>query len=163
MKAFVPNTTTRSEWGARPPRAQRTAPSWFAGDARHSARGGLLERAQVRREGAPNRSRGGCAPPQPSGLRAISRGLSSAERDDPPGQRHQCGRILNGCQTHSIDRLRWHPFGVLTLSRIGSGGIASLNPRLMADTASPCSPAAPSFDFVPRHGHTTDSLPLSEN
>ena len=52
----------RWDWGARPPRAQPTAPSRLAGDVRTTAPFGLPARTRVRREGAPNGTRGGCAP-----------------------------------------------------------------------------------------------------
>ena len=65
---------TRSlSWGARPPRAQRTAPSRFAGSVQRTAQSGEHERAHVRREGAPNRSRGGCAPRVPNGIGPVER------------------------------------------------------------------------------------------
>ena len=48
-------------WGARPPRAQRTAPSRFAGLREMFPVFRIIRRLRVRREGAPNCSRGGCA------------------------------------------------------------------------------------------------------
>jgi len=51
------------KWGARPPRAQPTTPSSsaLAGGAVGPFRACVARR--IRREGAPNDSRGGCAPP----------------------------------------------------------------------------------------------------
>src|SRR5262245_11334885 len=50
-------------WGARPPRAQRAAPSRPASSVRQAPPFGEGGESRVRREGAPNNSRGGCAPP----------------------------------------------------------------------------------------------------
>ena len=50
--------------------------------------------------------------PQPEGLKEISRGLRSAERDDTPGKHHEEPGIPEGCQRRATTGGEgfWHPF-----------------------------------------------------
>ena len=76
---------------------------------------------------------------QPGGLPAISRGSRSAERDDTPGTRRVRNTTLKGSQPRCHSRPHgWHPFRVLELSVQMSGGVAALNPRLIAGNLSGC-------------------------
>ena len=77
----------------------------------------------------------------PTGVPGISRGLSEAI---PPKLARRCRSTLEGSQFRrrntaesevaKYDLGCWHPSGVQCRIRILTGGIASLNPRLMAAT-----------------------------
>src|SRR5213075_716115 len=61
LREFLSGTRQLS-WGARPPRAQWAAPSRPTRHAEIRSLFGVYIHAGVRREGAPNSSRGGCDP-----------------------------------------------------------------------------------------------------
>ena len=66
------------DWGARPPRAQRDAPSRPVSTRDIGKPFDALCYARVRREGAPNYSRGDCAP-HPFRLHGFGLGLQARD------------------------------------------------------------------------------------
>ena len=76
---------------------------------------------------------------QPEGLPEISRGLRSAKRDDTPGSGYQ--NVLHPERVRELSaesQAPLHPFRVRNLFVTLTGGIATLNPRLISNTLSAC-------------------------
>ena len=89
QRACADGTKLRSSFGgARPPRAQRTAPSRFARRRELFQAFSMIRRLRVRREGAPNYSRGGCAPPAFFGV-GSNRSLAAQAQAQPLIPAHQ--------------------------------------------------------------------------
>ena len=104
-------------WGARPARVHWAAPSRPNGDARMAAPFGDFGRADVRREGAPNGSRGGCAPLK---LQLHGFGLAGTKQKKP--RMNTNGHESEAVETKCAVRTFAH-----CLVNVGSADLSALN------------------------------------